>query len=207
MLTTREFNAAHEHSQPQRNRQCISGLWGRKRISDRGRNGLVNIKWFDGERNGSPKVSDCEADIDSTIIVESLRGSSTSNTDFTFKWDEKMPNTRTNNNAPGVVSDAPASLSTAVLPFQRASVFRKPSLLVKGRYNAVPARKDDLARLLQEYQDIFTQGGGPTPFAEHRIDTGDHSPIAVPPYRLTPAKKAIMEVELDKMLCENVIEE
>ncbi|GBP95037.1 Retrovirus-related Pol polyprotein from transposon 297 [Eumeta japonica] len=49
--------------------------------------------------------------------------------------------------------------------------------------------------------------GGPTPFAEHRIDTGDHPPIAVPPYRLTPAKKAIMEAELDKMLCENVIEE
>ncbi|GBP70991.1 Activity-regulated cytoskeleton associated protein 2 [Eumeta japonica] len=49
-----------------------------------------------------------------------------------------------------------------------------------------PPERDDLARLLQEYQDIFTQGGGPTPFAEHRIDTGDHPPIAVPPYRLTP---------------------
>ncbi|GBP43810.1 hypothetical protein EVAR_82241_1 [Eumeta japonica] len=33
-----------------------------------------------------------------------------------------------------------------------------------------PPERDDLARLLQEYQDIFTQGGGPTSFAEHRID-------------------------------------
>ncbi|GBP83177.1 hypothetical protein EVAR_59590_1 [Eumeta japonica] len=49
-----------------------------------------------------------------------------------------------------------------------------------------PPERDDLARLPQEYQDIFTQGGGPTLFAEHRIDTGDHPHIAVPPYRLTP---------------------
>ncbi|GBP80182.1 hypothetical protein EVAR_97376_1 [Eumeta japonica] len=49
-----------------------------------------------------------------------------------------------------------------------------------------PPERDDLARLLQEYQDIFTQGGGPTTFAEHRIDTGYHPPIAVPPYRLIP---------------------
>ncbi|GBP14670.1 Activity-regulated cytoskeleton associated protein 2 [Eumeta japonica] len=47
-----------------------------------------------------------------------------------------------------------------------------------------PPERDDLARLLQEYQDILQ--GGPTTFAEHRIDTGDHPPIAVPPYRLIP---------------------
>ncbi|GBP22265.1 RNA-directed DNA polymerase homolog [Eumeta japonica] len=34
---------------------------------------------------------------------------------------------------------------------------------------------------------------GSTPFAENRIDTGDHPPHAVPPYSLTPAKKSIME--------------
>ncbi|PZC74189.1 hypothetical protein B5X24_HaOG208204 [Helicoverpa armigera] len=49
--------------------------------------------------------------------------------------------------------------------------------------------------------------GEPTPFAEHHIDTGDHPPIAVPPYRVTPAKKEVMRIELDKMLAECVIEE
>ncbi|GBP28283.1 hypothetical protein EVAR_11742_1 [Eumeta japonica] len=48
-----------------------------------------------------------------------------------------------------------------------------------------PPERDDLARLPQEYQDIFTQGRTDA-FAEHRIDTGDHPHIAVPPYRLTP---------------------
>lgn len=64
-----------------------------------------------------------------------------------------------------------------------------------------------LAEVLGEYADIFEEVGEPTPFAEHRIDTGDHPPIAVPPYRLTPAKKEIMRAELDQMLAADVIEE
>lgn len=64
-----------------------------------------------------------------------------------------------------------------------------------------------LENLLCEYSDIFNIVGEPTPFAEHHIDTGDHPPIAVPPYRVTPAKKEIMRAELDRMLSEGVIEE
>ncbi|CAG4935861.1 unnamed protein product [Colias eurytheme] len=64
-----------------------------------------------------------------------------------------------------------------------------------------------LQNLLCEYSDIFDIVGEPTPFAEHHIDTGDHPPIALPPYRVTPAKKEIMRAELDKMLAEDVIEE
>ncbi|CAG4947035.1 unnamed protein product [Colias eurytheme] len=64
-----------------------------------------------------------------------------------------------------------------------------------------------LQNLLCEYSDIFDIVGEPTPFAEHHIDTGDHTPIALPPYRVTPAKKEIMRAELDKMLAEDVIEE
>lgn len=70
-----------------------------------------------------------------------------------------------------------------------------------------PSERTQLAGLLQEYDDIFKPGGGPTPFAEHRIETGAHAPIAVPPYRLTPAKKAVMEAELAKMLQDGIIEE
>ncbi|KAL0821581.1 hypothetical protein ABMA28_005033 [Loxostege sticticalis] len=64
-----------------------------------------------------------------------------------------------------------------------------------------------LSDLLQQNEDIFKPGGGPTPFAEHHIDTGTHPPIAVPPYRLTPAKKELMRAELEKMLADDIIEE
>lgn len=68
-------------------------------------------------------------------------------------------------------------------------------------------QRDELARLLVDHQDIFEPGGAPTPFAEHAIDTGDHPPVAVPPYRLTPAKKEVMRAELDKMLADDIVEE
>ncbi|XP_068622839.1 uncharacterized protein [Battus philenor] len=60
-----------------------------------------------------------------------------------------------------------------------------------------PPERASLAQTLQEYEDIFREGGGPTSFAEHRIDTGTHPPIAVPPYRLTPAKKESIEHQQD----------
>lgn len=68
-------------------------------------------------------------------------------------------------------------------------------------------QREVLANLLVENGDIFEPGGAATPFAEHVIDTGDHPPIAVPPYRLTPAKKELMRTELDKMLADGIIEE
>lgn len=64
-----------------------------------------------------------------------------------------------------------------------------------------------LANLLVEYEDIFEPGGDATPYAEHIIDTSDNPPIAVPPYRLTPAKKEVMRAELDKMLADDIVEE
>ncbi|XP_063537554.1 uncharacterized protein LOC134746912 [Cydia strobilella] len=58
-----------------------------------------------------------------------------------------------------------------------------------------------LAQLLPGNKDLFEPGGGPTPFAKHRIDTGDHAPIAAPPYRVTPAKE-VMQAEIEKMLAD-----
>ena len=69
------------------------------------------------------------------------------------------------------------------------------------------AEKAQLNKVLNEAANIFKLGGAPTEYAEHSINTGDHPPIAVPPYRLTPAKKIIVQKELDKMLQEGVIEE
>lgn len=68
-------------------------------------------------------------------------------------------------------------------------------------------QREVLAQFLTENGDIFEPKSEPTTFAEHIIDTGDHVPIAVPPYRLTPAKKAIMQSEIEKMLADDIIEE
>ncbi|XP_049866510.1 uncharacterized protein LOC126367148 [Pectinophora gossypiella] len=56
------------------------------------------------------------------------------------------------------------------------------------------AERQALAQVLVKYAQIFEPGGAPTPYAEHRIDTGEHPPIAVPPYRLTPVMNQRNEV-------------
>jgi hypothetical protein len=47
----------------------------------------------------------------------------------------------------------------------------------------------------------------PTPYAEHRITLTDDRPIATTPYRMSPQRRAVLEVEVQKMVEENVIEE
>uniref|UniRef100_A0A2A4JT09 RNA-directed DNA polymerase n=1 Tax=Heliothis virescens TaxID=7102 RepID=A0A2A4JT09_HELVI len=51
----------------------------------------------------------------------------------------------------------------------------------------------------------FCRRGGPTDFAVHRIDTGDATPIASPPYRVSPAKKEII-IEPDLVKVQAVID-
>jgi hypothetical protein len=46
-----------------------------------------------------------------------------------------------------------------------------------------------LNALLDQHVELFAKTGPPTPFAEHQIDTGDSTPIASPPYRLTTGKR------------------
>ncbi|XP_063896668.1 uncharacterized protein LOC135118465 [Helicoverpa armigera] len=57
------------------------------------------------------------------------------------------------------------------------------------------AERQALADVLNRHAHVFRAGGGPTPYAEHRIETGDHPPIAVPPYRLNPSKKQLMKAD------------
>ncbi|XP_061721848.1 uncharacterized protein LOC133528471 [Cydia pomonella] len=42
-----------------------------------------------------------------------------------------------------------------------------------------PAERQALAGVLTRHAHVFTPGGAPTPYAEHRIETGEHPPIAV----------------------------
>lgn len=66
-------------------------------------------------------------------------------------------------------------------------------------------KKEQLASLFEDNKDIFTQGGEPTPFAIHQIDTGEARPIAVLPYRVSPEKEEVRKRQIDKMLAEGII--
>ncbi|KAJ3648391.1 hypothetical protein Zmor_020198 [Zophobas morio] len=57
------------------------------------------------------------------------------------------------------------------------------------------AKFDDL---VDDFADAFEAHGPPTPYAEHRIDTGDHAPIAVPPYQLNATKRQLLKEEVKK---------
>lgn len=46
-----------------------------------------------------------------------------------------------------------------------------------------PQQRDTVNQLLQGNQDIFSPGGEPTPYGEHRIRIQDQHPISSPPYR------------------------
>jgi hypothetical protein len=60
--------------------------------------------------------------------------------------------------------------------------------------------KERLNALLDQHVELFAKTGPPTPFAEHQIDTGDSTPIASPPYRLTPGKRQTTQTEIHAVL-------
>ncbi|GFS99393.1 retrovirus-related Pol polyprotein from transposon 297 [Trichonephila clavipes] len=61
--------------------------------------------------------------------------------------------------------------------------------------------------LLDGNEACFQPGREPTPYIEHRIDTGDHVPIATSPYRMNPVKKEVLREQIEELLRQNVIEE
>ncbi|GFV75545.1 retrovirus-related Pol polyprotein from transposon 17.6 [Trichonephila clavipes] len=76
----------------------------------------------------------------------------------------------------------------------------------EGTHLSLPQR-EELNSLLEKYEECFQPEGEPTPFIEHRINTRNHLPVAVPPYRMNPSKKEILKQELDRLLSEGIIEE
>lgn len=68
-------------------------------------------------------------------------------------------------------------------------------------------QRRSLTSLLEDQGDLFKESGAPTPYAEHRIDTSDHGPIAVPPYRLSPPQQLALKKELQTMIKDEIIEE
>lgn len=67
--------------------------------------------------------------------------------------------------------------------------------------------KTHLNKLLTEFHDIFEKNNKATTYSEHRIDTGNHPPIAVKPYRLSPARQQQLRDKLDEMISNDIIEE
>lgn len=64
-----------------------------------------------------------------------------------------------------------------------------------------------LNALLDQNSDLFAESGPPTTQAEHTIKLTDDKPVAVPPYRLPPAKQALLKEELEKLITQDIIEE
>lgn len=58
--------------------------------------------------------------------------------------------------------------------------------------------KTQLNNLLVDFSDTFEEKGNPTNYAEHRIDTGNHQPTAVKPYKLSPARQQQLRHKLDE---------
>ncbi|GFW37052.1 hypothetical protein TNCV_5019501 [Trichonephila clavipes] len=76
----------------------------------------------------------------------------------------------------------------------------------EGTHLSLTKRKE-INSLLEKYKECFQTGGEPTPIIEHRINTRDHLPVAVLPYRMNPSKKEILKREIDRLLAEGIIEE
>ncbi|KAF2894153.1 hypothetical protein ILUMI_12022, partial [Ignelater luminosus] len=60
--------------------------------------------------------------------------------------------------------------------------------------------KDALNKLLKKYEDVFG------PFPEHKIDTGDHTPVYSSSYPIPNHKKEVLREEIDEMLSDELIE-
>lgn len=61
--------------------------------------------------------------------------------------------------------------------------------------------------LLSERVSTFGEGGGPTPFAQHLIETGGTAPVSTALYRMSLQKREELRLELDNMSNNEIIEE
>lgn len=70
-----------------------------------------------------------------------------------------------------------------------------------------PEERSALNQVLSEHSEVFNASGPPTPYAEHRINTGSHAPISQPPYRMTPSRAKTLGNEIQALLNQGIIEE
>ena len=81
--------------------------------------------------------------------------------------------------------------------------------LVDNTVDLSEDQKGMVSRLLWDYRHCFEGGEfglGQTSLVKHKINTGDHPPIKVPPRRLGWAQNRALSEEVDKMMAKGVIE-
>ncbi|GBM95588.1 Transposon Tf2-9 polyprotein, partial [Araneus ventricosus] len=108
-------------------------------------------------------------------------------------------------NLPTISSHKVTSPETIPVALKETSV---PVILREDEGKHLTSKqRDKFNSLLKEFETCFHPGGDPTPFIEHRIQTGNNLPVSEPPYRMTPAKKELLKKELESLLAEGIIEE
>ena len=80
---------------------------------------------------------------------------------------------------------------------------------VQGAYtlgkDLTSTQRQQLGDLLQEFQDVITTNLGIASGIEHKVDTKDHAPIRVLPYRIAPAWKDQLRAEIKSLLQAGII--
>lgn len=71
----------------------------------------------------------------------------------------------------------------------------------------VESQKRELLSFLTSHEDIFENISSPINGITHKINTGGHTPISNPPYRISPAMKEKLKMEINSMLTKGIIEE
>lgn len=77
------------------------------------------------------------------------------------------------------------------------------------KFQASGTEQNQIKNLLLDFEDILLESNGElghTDLVEHSIDTGSGNPIKVPPWRLSPRQKEIVDKELQNTLDQKVIE-
>ena len=77
--------------------------------------------------------------------------------------------------------------------------------------NTIPLtdeQRSQLQAMLLRNIAVFADNPKRTPtttLAQHRIDTGAHPPVAVPPYRMPPSQRALIDQQAQEMLENGVV--
>ena len=80
---------------------------------------------------------------------------------------------------------------------------------VKQNINTLPSFQDIVKELVRYNLDLFAEkdtGLGKAQTVKMKIDTGDHKPIKLKPYRTPFTKRSIVDKAIDDMLAANVIQ-
>lgn len=82
-------------------------------------------------------------------------------------------------------------------------------LLTRVDPDLTSAQTKELKQLLFKNADLFSQklsNPASSAFRPHRIDTGDHPPVKLPPYRVSPKEQEVIDREVSKLLSAGAIQ-